>query len=282
MAINETISTGNKYRRLKDATNKVWQRLSFWTKASDVEFDNGTTAQASLGNITGITDSVNSNSSTVAASANAVYTLNSNLANSNNRIGSLESANNARYVENGRINIYVGSDSRLHFVNRDGADTVLNFSRTYVDVESAVCDAGIGASLYAPNNGNVSKYHLTNTYSASFTIAKKLDKGYLSSLSYTVDNYHTEQYSGSSGASISFTLVDGSATVSTGSYDSGSSKDTHSIDFGTNYKNATDGSLTLSFSGQADADRGTHQYGGGQASVGLKFTAIYKTPKYST
>ena len=38
MAINETISIGNKYRRLKDATNMIWQRLSFWTHASDVEF----------------------------------------------------------------------------------------------------------------------------------------------------------------------------------------------------------------------------------------------------
>ena len=79
MALNETISTGNKYRRLKDASTKLWQRLSFWTKASDVEFDNGATAEASLGNIQGITDSLNSNSSTVAASAAAVNTLNSKL-----------------------------------------------------------------------------------------------------------------------------------------------------------------------------------------------------------
>ena len=114
MAINETISTGNKYRRLKDATNKVWQRLSFWTKASDVEFDNGYTAQATLGNITGITDSVNSSASNVAASANAVYQLNSNI--------------NALSTQNSRINLYVGGDGKLHFVNKDGADSALNFS----------------------------------------------------------------------------------------------------------------------------------------------------------
>lgn len=35
---------------------------------------------------------------------------------------------NARYAENGRINVYVGGDGKLHFVNRDGADTALNFS----------------------------------------------------------------------------------------------------------------------------------------------------------
>lgn len=79
MAINETISKGNKYRRLKDNVNKVWQRISFWTAASDVEFDNGQTAQEALGNITGITDSLTSNSSAVAASANAVSQLNSKI-----------------------------------------------------------------------------------------------------------------------------------------------------------------------------------------------------------
>lgn len=103
MAINETISTGNKYRRLKDASTKLWQRLSFWTKASDVEFDNGATAETSLGNIQGITDSVNSNASNIAASAAAVNTLNSN------------------------ITVYVGDDGKIHFKNGSGADTVLNF-----------------------------------------------------------------------------------------------------------------------------------------------------------
>ena len=40
----------------------------------------------------------------------------------------ITSVSNDRYTENGRINVYVGSDSKLHFVNRDGADTALNFS----------------------------------------------------------------------------------------------------------------------------------------------------------
>ena len=132
MALNETISTGNKYRRLKDASTKLWQRLSFWTKASDVEFDNGATAEASLGNIQGITDSLNSNSSTVAASAAAVNTLNSNINN----------VSNARYTENGRINVYVGSDSKLHFVNRDGADTALNFSSAKSGSIYIKCETG--------------------------------------------------------------------------------------------------------------------------------------------
>lgn len=43
-------------------------------------------------------------------------------------ITALNSNITARYTENGRINVYVGVDGKLHFVNRDGADTALNFS----------------------------------------------------------------------------------------------------------------------------------------------------------
>lgn len=125
MAINETISTGNKYRRLKDASSKLWQRLSFWTKASDVEFDNGATVEASLGNIQGITDSINSNASNIAASAAAVNTLNSNI---------------------GNISVYVGSDGKIHFKDGTGADTALNFS-SYSEGYNAGYAAGQAAAV---------------------------------------------------------------------------------------------------------------------------------------
>lgn len=92
MAINETISKGNKYRRLKDAANKVWQRISFWTAASDVEFENGNTLQSTLGTVTGITDSLTSNSSTVAASAAAVYSLNSKITSFSGSLSNLYNA----------------------------------------------------------------------------------------------------------------------------------------------------------------------------------------------
>lgn len=102
--INETISKGNKYRRLKDATSKIWQRISFWTAASDVEFENGSTLEESMGDIKGITDDLTSNSSDVAASAAAVYALNSKIATLTEQItsfsGSLSDLYNA-FVEKG-------------------------------------------------------------------------------------------------------------------------------------------------------------------------------------
>lgn len=68
----ETIVTGKKYRILTDAANKVWNRVSFWHKASDCEFNDGKTAEAKLGVIDGITDSTTATSSRIAASAKAL------------------------------------------------------------------------------------------------------------------------------------------------------------------------------------------------------------------
>lgn len=51
MAINETIKTGRKFRIQLSGSDNVWKRLSFWTKASDVEFDDGTNAQDKLGTL---------------------------------------------------------------------------------------------------------------------------------------------------------------------------------------------------------------------------------------
>lgn len=149
MAINETISTGNKYRRLKDATNKVWQRLSFWTKASDVEFDNGNTAEASLGSITGITDSLASTSSNVAASAKAVNTLNTT-------ISSFQAGVNTLY-------------------NKCVSLGVTPAGKTLTDITNAlqsVYNAGITAADNRANTGSVNyKTGYNNGYSAGVTAA---------------------------------------------------------------------------------------------------------------
>ena len=105
MAVNEQIVTGRKFRKLVDEATKLWQRVSFWHKASDCEFDDGKDAETKLGAIDGITDSLVSTSSRIAASAKAVNTLSNNLVS----------------------NIYVGTDGKLHKV-QGGADTVLPFS----------------------------------------------------------------------------------------------------------------------------------------------------------
>ncbi len=76
MAINEQIVTGRKFRRLKNEETKLWERLSIWTKAVDVEFNDGKNAETKAGAINGITDSLTSTSSNIVASAKAIKTLN--------------------------------------------------------------------------------------------------------------------------------------------------------------------------------------------------------------
>ena len=49
MAVNETIVTGRVHRVLVDKATKLWQKLSFWTKASDVEFNDGKSAEEKFG-----------------------------------------------------------------------------------------------------------------------------------------------------------------------------------------------------------------------------------------
>lgn len=90
--MKEQIVTGKKFRILADVTSRLWHVISFWTKAQDVEFNDGTNAQSKLGNIVGISDSLTSTASNVAASAKAVKVLNDKVVN---QIGNLnEQINN--------------------------------------------------------------------------------------------------------------------------------------------------------------------------------------------
>lgn len=40
--MKEILVSGKHYRVLADSVNNIWHRISYWTKASDVEFDDGT------------------------------------------------------------------------------------------------------------------------------------------------------------------------------------------------------------------------------------------------
>lgn len=79
MAVNETIVTGRKFRKLTDAASKKWQRISFWHKASDCEFNDGKTAEEKLGAIKGITTDLNVTVPGYAADATRVSELNNSL-----------------------------------------------------------------------------------------------------------------------------------------------------------------------------------------------------------
>jgi hypothetical protein len=49
--MTENIVTGKKYRILTNATSDIWDRISFWTRASDVAFNDNSTLEASKGTL---------------------------------------------------------------------------------------------------------------------------------------------------------------------------------------------------------------------------------------
>ncbi len=75
IGINEKIVTGRKFRRLIDKDSKLWQLISWWTKARDVEFDDGKTAEQKLGNINGITSDLYNDRDDIASSISAVHNV---------------------------------------------------------------------------------------------------------------------------------------------------------------------------------------------------------------
>lgn len=85
MAVNEQIVTGRKFRRLINESTNLWQRISFWTKASDVELNNGQTVEAALSNMNNSITNMNNKlpneivTKTLAAGSTSITITNSKI-----------------------------------------------------------------------------------------------------------------------------------------------------------------------------------------------------------
>lgn len=88
MAVSEKKVTG-KFYRIWSAADKLWHRISFWTHANDVEFNDGKTAQTKVGAIKGITTSTNTAETGYAADATTVTTLNQSVTTLNQSVTEL-------------------------------------------------------------------------------------------------------------------------------------------------------------------------------------------------
>lgn len=130
---NEQIVKGKAYRILSDASSKLWSKLSFWTASSDVEFNDGKNAETKVGAIDGITDSLVSDSSNIAASAKAANDLNGMLNDINTNMGGLQF----------RVNSGKGEYKAV------GADTWLPFKGT-------LTSQSISSGFRAPEDGYIS------------------------------------------------------------------------------------------------------------------------------
>lgn len=110
--INEIKVTGRARRVLIDKAAKLWQRISVWTHASDVEFDDGKTAQDKVGAINGITSDFEKGTQDIAASSILTKKIKNDLNDG---------------IINDRIQLIILPDGTLGW-KKDGADTVLPFS----------------------------------------------------------------------------------------------------------------------------------------------------------
>ena len=77
-----------KLRMAFQATASVIYTIAPWTTADQVECEDGKTVQAKIGNIDGISDSITSNSSRIAASQQALQNMKNEIGNAiNDAIG---------------------------------------------------------------------------------------------------------------------------------------------------------------------------------------------------
>lgn len=103
MAVSEKKVTG-KFYRIWSAADKLWHRISFWTHANDVEFNDGKTAQTKVGAIKGITTSTNTKDTGYAADATTITTLNQSVTELNQSLGNLKTDLNLNGLSSIKIN----------------------------------------------------------------------------------------------------------------------------------------------------------------------------------
>lgn len=103
MAVSEKKVTG-KFYRIWSTADKLWHRISFWTHANDVEFNDGKTAQTKVGAIKGITTSTNTAETGYAADATTVTTLNQSVTELNQSLGNLKTDFNLNGLSSIKIN----------------------------------------------------------------------------------------------------------------------------------------------------------------------------------
>lgn len=138
MAVSEKKVTG-KFYRIWSTADKLWHRISFWTHANDVEFNDGKTAQTKVGAIKGITTSTNTAETGYAADATTVTTLNQSVTTLNQSLGNLKTDLNLNGLSNIKIDagtvvkeVKSGNNSFVLFSFQQVADIfkLQNFSAT--------------------------------------------------------------------------------------------------------------------------------------------------------
>lgn len=111
MSILSTIFKAKRYIK----TDNGYQLFSEWQKASEVEFNNGSDAETTLGAINGITSSLNTNNDNYALSAAGGYNLQSQVTKLNTNLSKAITTSN------------IGSQS-VNYANSAGTATTAKYA----------------------------------------------------------------------------------------------------------------------------------------------------------
>lgn len=171
MAVKEEIITGRKWRRLIDKVAGLWQRISYWTHSTDVEFEDGKNAETKVGAIDGITDSLVSTSSNIAASAKALSQVNNNLAQGSLSFEAKSDGLYATYkVGADTVSKKLGSgDFKITLVIRAYV-FLRNDGETYNDVSVSITVKDGRITGYSPTEGSKSGYTYAGNIYGGFRI----------------------------------------------------------------------------------------------------------------
>lgn len=151
MSNRERIVTGQKYRILSDFSNKIWDRISFWTKASDVEMDDGSNVESRISSqtssISTLSGKVSNLESTVSGQSTALNSLSSTVSSHTSSInslsGSVSSLSSDNTINKQNISANSSNISSLQSTVNGQTSTINNHSSILNNLNREI---GIGAN----------------------------------------------------------------------------------------------------------------------------------------
>lgn len=161
MSILSTIFKAKRYIK----TDNGYQLFSEWQKASEVEFNNGSDAETTLGAINGLTSSLNTNNDNYALSAAGGYNLQSQVSKLNTNLSSIVIIKSVKIYA--ATTIAAGQGAEIYFQ----VQTVKNYK----------CVLGIGGTSSnnyvipvrasnVPNSDGTLRLHYKNISSETTTV----------------------------------------------------------------------------------------------------------------
>lgn len=159
------------YRVLTDVSSRVWDKISFWCLAKDVELANGKNLETTCGSITGITSSLTSTSTTMAASASAIKQLNDKIADLNSNLIKYISDSSSDSGLSHTVNIPDGYKILMGVMGNANSDMSLNyqFSSIFWDGTNYTIQGGQHHVLTYDDSNNT----LTGTSSSAANTKRK-------------------------------------------------------------------------------------------------------------